>query len=145
MFDTQEAAQGGPGNATDDRGRRWYHTAATTVGGPQEPSSSSIHQFQRSESMATSSKTYPNEDAARRAVETLRVASVPPREIRLLSSRPLPTSAANRSAASPDRSARTLPSPPSRAARTGAATTPAASPAMPTNSDRAPSATWNAS
>lgn len=40
--------------------------------------------------MATLIRTYPNEDAARRAVETLRVASVPPREIRLLTSRPLP-------------------------------------------------------
>jgi hypothetical protein len=40
--------------------------------------------------MATSSKTYPNEDAARLAVETRQVASVPPREIRLLTSRPLP-------------------------------------------------------
>ena len=89
MSNTQEAAQGGPGNATDDRGGRWYHTAATTVSGSQEPSSSSIHEFQRSESMATSSKTYSNEDAARLAVETLRVASVPPREIRLLTSRPL--------------------------------------------------------
>jgi hypothetical protein len=39
--------------------------------------------------MATSSKTYSNEDAARLAVETLRVAGVPPREIRLLTSRPL--------------------------------------------------------
>jgi hypothetical protein len=40
--------------------------------------------------MPTLSKTYPNEDAARLAVETLRVASVPRREIRLLTSRPLP-------------------------------------------------------
>jgi hypothetical protein len=39
--------------------------------------------------MATLSRTYPNEDAGRGAVETLRVASVPPREIRLLTSRPL--------------------------------------------------------
>jgi hypothetical protein len=39
--------------------------------------------------MTTLSKTYPNEDAARGAVETLRAASVPPREIRLLTSRPL--------------------------------------------------------
>jgi hypothetical protein len=39
--------------------------------------------------MTTLSKTYPNEDAGRRAVETLRAASVPPREIRLLTSRPL--------------------------------------------------------
>jgi hypothetical protein len=39
--------------------------------------------------MATSSKTYPNEDAARLAVANLRVASVPPREIRLLTSGPL--------------------------------------------------------
>jgi hypothetical protein len=39
--------------------------------------------------MATLSKTYPNEDAARRAVETLRAASVPPREVRVLTSRPL--------------------------------------------------------
>jgi hypothetical protein len=40
--------------------------------------------------MATLSNTYSNEDAARLAVETLRVTSVPPREIRLLTSRPLP-------------------------------------------------------
>jgi hypothetical protein len=39
--------------------------------------------------MATLSKTHPNEDAARRAVETLRAASAPPREVRLLTSRPL--------------------------------------------------------
>lgn len=39
--------------------------------------------------MATFIKAYPTEDAARRAVETLRAASVPPREIRLLTSRPL--------------------------------------------------------
>ena len=39
--------------------------------------------------MATLSRTYPNKDAGRGAVETLRVASVPPREIRLLTSRPL--------------------------------------------------------
>jgi hypothetical protein len=39
--------------------------------------------------MTTLSKTYRNEDAARGAVETLRAASVPPREIRLLTSRPL--------------------------------------------------------
>jgi hypothetical protein len=39
--------------------------------------------------MATLSKTYPNEDAGRGAVDTLRAASVPPREIRRLTSRPL--------------------------------------------------------
>ena len=39
--------------------------------------------------MATFSKTYPSEDAARRAVEALRAAGVPPRNIRLLMSRPL--------------------------------------------------------
>jgi hypothetical protein len=38
--------------------------------------------------MATLSKTYPSEDAARRAVEALRAAGVPPRDIRLLTSRP---------------------------------------------------------
>ena len=38
--------------------------------------------------MATVSKTYPSEDAARRAVEALRAAGVPPGEIRLLTSRP---------------------------------------------------------
>jgi hypothetical protein len=38
--------------------------------------------------MATQSKTYPNEDSARRAVEALRAAGVPPRHIRLLTSRP---------------------------------------------------------
>jgi hypothetical protein len=37
--------------------------------------------------MATLSKTYPSEDAARRAVEALRAAGVPPRDIRLLTSR----------------------------------------------------------
>jgi hypothetical protein len=39
--------------------------------------------------MAALSKTYPNEDSAHRAVETLRAAGVPPRHIRLLTSRPL--------------------------------------------------------
>jgi hypothetical protein len=39
--------------------------------------------------VATLSKTYPSEDAARRAVEALRAAGVRPRDIRLLSSRPL--------------------------------------------------------
>jgi hypothetical protein len=39
--------------------------------------------------MATLSKTYPNEDAARRALEALRAAGVPPGDIRLLTSRPL--------------------------------------------------------
>ena len=39
--------------------------------------------------MATLSKTYPSEDAARRAVEALRAAGAPPRDIRLLTSRPL--------------------------------------------------------
>jgi hypothetical protein len=39
--------------------------------------------------MTTLSKTYRNEDAARGAVETLRAASLSPREIRLLTSRPL--------------------------------------------------------
>jgi hypothetical protein len=39
--------------------------------------------------MATFSKTYPSEDAARRAVEALWAAGVPPRDIRLLMSRPL--------------------------------------------------------
>jgi hypothetical protein len=39
--------------------------------------------------MATFSKTHPSEDAARRAVEALRAAGVPPRDIRLLTSRPL--------------------------------------------------------
>ena len=39
--------------------------------------------------MATLSKTYPNEDAGRGAVETLRAESVPPREIRRLTGRPL--------------------------------------------------------
>jgi hypothetical protein len=38
--------------------------------------------------MATVSKTYPSEDAARRAVEALRAAGVPPGDIRLLTSRP---------------------------------------------------------
>jgi hypothetical protein len=38
--------------------------------------------------MAAMIKTYPTEDAARRAVEALRVAGVPPRDIRLLTSRP---------------------------------------------------------
>lgn len=38
--------------------------------------------------MATFSKTYPSEDAARRAVEALRAAGVPPRDTRLLTSRP---------------------------------------------------------
>jgi hypothetical protein len=38
--------------------------------------------------MATLDKTYPSEDAARRAVEALRAAGVPPRDIRLLTSRP---------------------------------------------------------
>ena len=39
--------------------------------------------------MAALSKTYPSEEAARQAVETLRAAGVPPRHIRLLTSRPL--------------------------------------------------------
>jgi hypothetical protein len=39
--------------------------------------------------MATLSKTYPSEDAARRTVEALRAAGVPPGDIRLLTSRPL--------------------------------------------------------
>ena len=39
--------------------------------------------------MATLSKTYLSEDAARRAVRALRAAGVPPRDIRLLTSRPL--------------------------------------------------------
>ena len=38
--------------------------------------------------MATLSKTYPSEDAARRAVRALRAAGVPPGDIRLLTSRP---------------------------------------------------------
>jgi hypothetical protein len=38
--------------------------------------------------MATLSKTYPSEDAARRAVGALRAAGVPPGDIRLLTSRP---------------------------------------------------------
>ena len=38
--------------------------------------------------MTTLSKTYPSEDTARRAVETLRAAGVPPRDIRVLTSRP---------------------------------------------------------
>ena len=38
--------------------------------------------------MAALIKTYPTEDAARRAVEALRAAGVPPRDIRLLTSRP---------------------------------------------------------
>jgi hypothetical protein len=38
--------------------------------------------------MATLSKTYLSEDAARRAVEALRAAGVPPGDIRLLASRP---------------------------------------------------------
>jgi hypothetical protein len=38
--------------------------------------------------MATLDKTYPSEDAARRAVAALRAAGVPPRDIRLLTSRP---------------------------------------------------------
>lgn len=39
--------------------------------------------------MAALSKTYPSEGGARQAVETLRAAGVPPRHIRLLTSRPL--------------------------------------------------------
>ena len=39
--------------------------------------------------MATFTKAYTSEGTARRAVETLRAASVPPREMRLLMSRPL--------------------------------------------------------
>jgi hypothetical protein len=39
--------------------------------------------------MATLSRTYLSEDAARRAVRALRAAGVPPRDIRLLTSRPL--------------------------------------------------------
>jgi hypothetical protein len=39
--------------------------------------------------MATLSKTYPSEDAARRTVEALRAAGLPPGDIRLLTSRPL--------------------------------------------------------
>jgi hypothetical protein len=39
--------------------------------------------------MATLSKTYLSEDAARRAVEALRAAGVPPGDIRLVTSRPL--------------------------------------------------------
>jgi hypothetical protein len=39
--------------------------------------------------MTTLSKTYPSEDVARRALEALRAAGVPPRDIRLLTSRPL--------------------------------------------------------
>jgi hypothetical protein len=38
--------------------------------------------------MATLSKTYPSEEAARRAVRALRAAGAPPRDIRLLTSRP---------------------------------------------------------
>jgi hypothetical protein len=38
--------------------------------------------------MATLSKTYPSEEAARRAVRALRAAGVPPGDIRLLTSRP---------------------------------------------------------
>jgi hypothetical protein len=38
--------------------------------------------------MAALIKTYPTEDAARRAVRALRAAGVPPRDIRLLTSRP---------------------------------------------------------
>jgi hypothetical protein len=38
--------------------------------------------------MTTLSKTYPSGDTARRAVEALRAAGVPPRDIRLLMSRP---------------------------------------------------------
>ena len=38
--------------------------------------------------MAALIKTYPTQDAARRAVEALRAAGVPPRDIRLLTSRP---------------------------------------------------------
>jgi hypothetical protein len=38
--------------------------------------------------MTTLSKTYPSEDTARRALEALRAAGVPPRDIRLLTSRP---------------------------------------------------------
>ena len=39
--------------------------------------------------MATLIKTYPSQEGARRAVETLRKAGKPPRHIRLLTSRPL--------------------------------------------------------
>jgi hypothetical protein len=39
--------------------------------------------------MATLSKTYPSEDTARQAIEALRAAGTPPRDIRLLTSRPL--------------------------------------------------------
>ena len=39
--------------------------------------------------MATLSQTYPSEDAARRAVRALKAAGVAPRDIRLLTSRPL--------------------------------------------------------
>ncbi len=39
--------------------------------------------------MAALSKTYPSEEEARQAVETLRAAGVPPRHIRLLTGRPL--------------------------------------------------------
>jgi hypothetical protein len=39
--------------------------------------------------MAPMSKTYPSEDAARRTVEALRAAGVPPGDIRLFTSRPL--------------------------------------------------------
>jgi hypothetical protein len=38
--------------------------------------------------MTTLTKTYPSEDTARRAVEALRAAGAPPRDIRLLASRP---------------------------------------------------------
>jgi hypothetical protein len=38
--------------------------------------------------MTTLSRTYPSEDAARRAIEALRAAGVPPRDIRLLTNRP---------------------------------------------------------
>ena len=39
--------------------------------------------------MATLSKTYPSEETARQAIEALRAAGAPPRDIRLLTSRPL--------------------------------------------------------
>jgi hypothetical protein len=39
--------------------------------------------------LATLTQTYPSEEAARRAVRVVRAAGVPPRDIRLLTSRPL--------------------------------------------------------
>ena len=95
--------------------------------------------------MTTRCMTFSAEVAARRAVAALRAAGVPARDLRLLTGTRLGDIRQQPAVGTPDRSGTMPRSEPLRTVWFGAATAPAASPAIPTSSAKAHSGTSTAS